>query len=253
MKLSNSAGFTIIETMLFLGITGLLVVGVLVGAGTSINTQRYKDSVTSLQAALQQQYSEVMNVSNDSPINSCDAATNIARGQSSCVVLGRYITTSNSRRLVMKNVIGVIPASEDATATLNDINVFLGSKDGSQPGYNIQVIDTGSQVYDVEWGSSLVNTSANKNTPLNFSMLILRSPVSGAVRTFVAPNTTNQEAVVAAKDIATLVNQSALKQQITVCVDSNGFFDGGKSAVVVTSNATSASGIEALGEVTSGC
>jgi type II secretory pathway pseudopilin PulG len=239
MKPFNNAGFTIIETMLFLGITGLLVVGVLAGAGTSINVQRYRDSVTSLQSILQQQYSDVMNVSNDSPINSCNAATNIARGQSGCVVLGRYITTLNSRRLIMKNVIGVIPASEDATATLNDISVFLGSADGAQPGYNIQVIDTNSQVYDVEWGSSLVDTAINKNVPLKFSMLILRSPVSGAVRTFVAPNATNQEAVIADKDIATLVNQAALKQKISVCVDSNGFFIGGKSAVVITANTTS--------------
>ncbi|MEI7918550.1 MAG: hypothetical protein WCH58_04145 [Candidatus Saccharibacteria bacterium] len=253
MKPSNFAGFTIIETMLFLGITGLLVMGVLAGAGTSINVQRYRDSVTSLQSTLQQQYSEVMNVSNDSMINSCKATTNIARGQSDCVVLGRYITTSNSKRLNIKNVIGVIPKSEDATATLNDVNVFLGDPDGSQPGYNIQVIDTGSQVYDIEWGSSLVDTSINKNVPLKFSMLILRSPVSGAVRTFVAPNSTNKDPVVDDKDIATLVNDNALHQKTSICVDSNGFFNSGKSAVVITANSSSASGIEALGEVTSGC
>lgn len=238
MKPLNQAGFTIIETMLFLGITGLLVMGVLVGAGTSINVQRYHDSVTSLQSVLQHQFSEVANVSNDSLSNPCygDSSVNNPRGQSNCVILGRFITTTDSHKLSIKSVIGYITGTQ--TTFTNDVDVLKS--------YQVRVSPSGSEVYDMEWGSSIVRPGAG--TPMVFSMLTLRSPISGVLRTFIDPN-----AAVADIDVATLVDKNALLQSAKVCVNSNGLFTGGKSAVFVTANATSAAGVETLGEATSGC
>jgi len=97
MKPLYRDGFTIIETMLFLGITGLLIVGILAGTGNSISIQRYRDSVTSLQSMLQMQYSNVENVSNNSvAAKSCGAKTS-PRGQSDCVILGRFISTTDGK------------------------------------------------------------------------------------------------------------------------------------------------------------
>src|SRR5680860_466471 len=112
MKPLNKNGFTIIETMLFLGISGMLIVGILIGTGTSINVQRYHDSVTSFKSFLQQQYSDVSNIRNESITNPCygDETQNNPRGQSDCVVLGRYITTLDSKSFTVKSVIGYIPA-----------------------------------------------------------------------------------------------------------------------------------------------
>jgi len=238
MKPLNQAGFTIIETMLFLGITGLLVMGVLVGAGTSINIQRYHDSVTSLQSVLQHQFSEVSNVSNDSLSNPCygDSSVNNPRGQSDCVILGRFITTTDSHKLLIKSIIGYIPDAQ--TASTNDVDIL---KD-----YSIRISPSGSEVYDMEWGSSIVRPGAG--TPMVFSMLTLRSPISGVLRTFVDPN-----AAIADTDVSTLVSQNALLQSVKACVNANGLFTGGKSAIFVTANATSATGVETLGEATSGC
>ena len=53
MKRVASRGFTIIEVMLFLAITGLLAVGVLATVGNSINVQRYRDAVVTLQTEVQ--------------------------------------------------------------------------------------------------------------------------------------------------------------------------------------------------------
>ena len=86
------------------------------------------------------------------------------------------------------------------------------------------------------------------DTAMMFSMLILRAPSSGVVRTFIDSN-----AVIADSDVATLINQTALTQSAKTCVNSNGLFTGGKSAVIVMPNTTSASGVETLGEATSGC
>ena len=111
--------------MLFLGITGLLIMGVLVGAGTSINIQRYRDSVSSLQSVLQQQFSDVINVSNDSAGDrACYGDSSIrARGQSDCVILGKFITTADGRQLAIKSVIGYIPPA-GLSVTTDDINAL---------------------------------------------------------------------------------------------------------------------------------
>jgi type II secretory pathway pseudopilin PulG len=245
MKLLNEAGFTIIETMLFLGITALLVMGVLIGTGNSINVQRYRDSVSSLQSVLQQQYSEVSNVSNDPPPAgvACHGSTE-ARGQSDCVILGRFITTSDVGcyggtndfcKLSIKIVLGYPPLTPPPS-TITDIDIFKSSQ-----GYSITAIDDMSETYDLEWGSSLVNTDGTAGT---FSMLVLRSPISGTLRTFIGPSTTN------AQDLLTSV--ALTKTQVNVCVSSNGFFTGSRSAVIVKPNTTDASGVETL-ENGSGC
>ena len=52
MAAKTNNGFTVIETMLFLGVAGALTMGVLVGSGASINQQRYRDSVNSLKSPI---------------------------------------------------------------------------------------------------------------------------------------------------------------------------------------------------------
>jgi len=55
-------GFTIIEVMLFLAISGFLLVGILVGTGTSIANQRYKDAVQDTVDAIKNAYSFVSDI-----------------------------------------------------------------------------------------------------------------------------------------------------------------------------------------------
>ncbi len=234
MKPVKINGFTIVETMLFLGISGLLIMSVLVGTGSSINIQRYHDSVTSLQSYLQQQYSNVANVSNDEMTNACGGGTN--RGQSNCVILGKYITidSSDNKNMQVRNVLGTSCVSSDS----NDVIALQNCA--------IKISPNGAETYNVEWGSSIVG---NNKSNLSLSMLILRSPASGLIRTFVSNITTN---VVSDSDIGTIINTSNLSQSAKLCVDSNGLFTGNAMAVQVDGNASSASGIESLGE-NSGC
>lgn len=241
----RDSGFTIIETMLFLAITGLLVVGVLAGTGTSINTQRYRDSITSLQSFLQQQFSDVSNVNNGRNNNwTCDSNGTIKeqvpgggtdRGQSDCVILGRFITTINgSHTLLVRDVVGNLPSGSLAQ---NDLDTLKQ--------YKIQLSPVISNSYDIEWNGSLAIPGRDENQ--QFSILILRSPLSGTVRTFINPS-----AVVADRDVITLINQSNLTQPIKMCVNSNGLFAGVRMAVTMAAGASSASGVETLGD-NSGC
>lgn len=246
MRASNTSGFTIIETMLFLGITGLLIMGILVGTGTSINIQRYRDSITSLQSLFQQQFSDVLNVSNGRSDDwSCDSSGNITeqvpgsgtvRGQSNCVILGRFITTTNaSRTLSIRDVVGSLPSG--LVLAQNDI-VALNQ-------YRIQLSPITNSSYDIEWDYTLVKPGGN--IAASFSILILQSPLSGIIRTFI-----DSSVVVSDSDIKSLINQSALTEPVKMCVNSNGLLTGAKMAVIVVAGATSASGVETLGD-NSGC
>lgn len=232
MKPLNKVGFTIIETMLFLGITGLLILGVLAGTSNSINTQRYRDSITSLQAFFQQQFSDASNVSNDNAGDqACYGNSAQARGQSNCVILGKYITIGNNgRTLSIKTAIGLIPLIQSVST--DDVKAL---KD-----YSISISSMANDSYDIAWGASIVK-------PVLFSILIVRSPYSGVLRTFIDPNS-----VVPDSNIKNLVNATALGSSLNACVDSNGMFNGNIMSVLITAGATGASGVETKGE-NSGC
>ena len=59
---SIRVGFTIIEVMLFLALTGLLLSGVIVGLGNNLSRQRYNDAVEDVADILQDQYSFVSDI-----------------------------------------------------------------------------------------------------------------------------------------------------------------------------------------------
>src|SRR5688500_5854731 len=101
MNIKMHPGFTIIETMLFLGISGLLLVMLLAGTTVTIQRQRYSDSINSTQSLFQRQFNEAMNVTNaregkelcnaSNFIVPTDDASAEARGTSDCLVLGKAI------------------------------------------------------------------------------------------------------------------------------------------------------------------
>lgn len=228
MKRLSNSGFTIIETMLFLGITGLLIAGVMTSVGSSINVQRYRDSIVSLQSILQKQYSEVANVNNTNS-GGCASAPGAQRGQSDCVIIGRYITTNNGKTLTIKTVfLSKIPST---TAGQDDI-VALSATD-----INFGILD--SEVYETEWGVLL--------SPEAFSILIIQSPSSGVIRTFINPNQS-----VPSDGIKSLVNVANLVD-VKICVSPNGLSGETPSAVLINAGSANASGVETKGGVVSGC
>jgi type II secretory pathway pseudopilin PulG len=244
MKLNKTTGFTIIETMLFLAISGFLFVAILASTGNSINVQRYRDSVNSLQSFLQKQYSDIVNVSNESAENSCNN-TSIARGQSDCVILGRFIVTANDgKSLNVYKVIGfdnVNVDSEDGDiATFQNYNVQLFKNDSGEFDY---------ETYDFEWGVLLNNDIAGGGGVSSFSVLLIRSPNSGMVRTF----SDNSSESVSNEKVNQLISDAATAISIKACVDSNGLIEMPESAILIHANAAVQTDIEVIGDESSGC
>lgn len=239
MGTQKNTGFTIIETMLFLGVAGALTIGILVGSGVAINQQRYRDSVNSVKSFIQQQYSETTNVVNGRDgIEACANAVVVQppaivtpelRGTSECVMLGRYITVAeNGTKLTASNVVGyrtVGPAEEASDIEEIKKNYKLGASTIDQ------------DVVDVPWGARIVKEKTSPSQPLTLSMLILRSPLSGSIMTYTHESiNANFTAIVA-------VANSDLTRNL--CIDmSNSTIGSNRMAVQISPFATSQGSIQ---------
>jgi type II secretory pathway pseudopilin PulG len=178
----RTVGFTIIETMLFLAVTGLLAVGILAGTGGAINQQRYRDSVNSLQSLLLDQYSKVVSVVNDRDASwRCDATGTVSqssgepRGTGECMLLGRLVSISeDGKQVATADVVGRrLSASADEES--NDITEL-------KTNYALQSSPINREVKDVAWGATVVKPGTTTAQPA--TLLIIRSPLSGGMMTF---------------------------------------------------------------------
>jgi len=241
MGIKNNAGFTIIETLLFLAITGLLIMGILAGAGSSIVVQRYRDSVDTLKTVLQTQYSETLNVRNedravslacDSNAITSETGAVLPRGQSKCVVLGRYMTIVD-KTITVSTVIG---ANSSSTTYPTDIDELKA--------YKMTRLSGSAEVSELEWGAQIAwpksgSGSRSPSTPRTIAILILRSPTSGLTYTFTGDSDVSDVSTLVLAGTATSGGQS----QRRVCVQSGDVFSGGL-AVFINAYAAGASAIE---------
>ena len=246
MKSLSASGFTIIEVMLVLAISSLLTMGAVIGLSGSLNTQRYRDSVSSLQSLIQKQFSDVNNVSNSTSTLNCvvtagvpaltdSGGVSVSNGKTDCVILGKLITTQGGKTVFTYNVVGAVASGSGDVDILKKSNIILNSVD----------VDS----YDLEWGASLKNTNGSI---ANFSVLIVRSPASGAIRTFINPTV----GVASSADVATLRslvtdgNGANLQNKLLVCVKSDGSIRSDRTAIFIKAGAASSSGVETQGEST---
>ena len=250
-------GFTIIETMLVLAITGVLIASLIVGVGGTVNAQRYKDSVNSLQVLLQDQYAQVDNVTNVNERSStwtCDRNANTAEskaedsgapGQSDCVLLGRLVIIDNSN-ISTASVVGREKLNPNDTLTdVEDLknNYAFGIPSGS--------VETTT----LEWGAAIAwpTTGIDAKTGVRdrtFSMLVVRSPKSGATYTFTSDSDTAMNAVNSSTLSSMMVASNSVPGQAQrfLCVDpspgTNGLTVPEKLSVTVDQAASAPSGIE---------
>lgn len=224
MITAKERGFTVIELMLFLGVTGALFAALMFGVNASVNQQRYRESVVALGALLQGQYSEVSNTRNDSNNDwSCttsgsveqDGTAALFRGTSPCVLLGKAIEIKNGSQISIRRVVGCEPSrvgggsasscgntSTQEAASSNDLDTLKL--------YNPKMTDFDKRDESPEWDSSLRDTT-EKHDALTASFLILRSPSSGLLRIF----TTNAELP---SDLKTIITQDTAKAKLPMCV-----------------------------------
>lgn len=177
-------GFTLIEVVLFLGVTGVVMSVLLVGVGAGLNRQKYSDASNSLMSYMQNQYNLVNNVNNSRPATDiCSAGSistggtaGVSAGRSDCTIVGRYLRagadsmTIESTQVIATTDAAKLPLSSSDTdaKVLKDAGLILAPT---------------SETYQLSWQTSLVTPKPNQ--PLQFSMLIVRMPTTGVIHTYV--------------------------------------------------------------------
>lgn len=165
--MSQQRGFTIVEVVLFLAVSGFLTVALLTGAGAAVQRQQYRDAVQSFANYLRGQYSHVVNVENDRPqgkcpINGADGGSATNRGQSNCVVVGRYIETVGSGTTITGEIYRAHPVYAYQPGAGSKWQYSLGEGSDS----------------NVNWSARTRLASGDGK----LSMLIYRSPDTGGIK-----------------------------------------------------------------------
>ena len=242
-----TGGFTIIEVMLFLAVSGALTVGILASSSIAINQQRYHDTLNSLQSLVQQQFTDASHVTNSRNKDSkCDTSgvsdagggdLPEARGTSECLILGRRVTfSSGGKDINIVSVVGYKTTPDSADPAENDIDAIKEYKLFLAP-------STSSIKTSVAWGA---NVQLKGTTAKDFSILIVRSPLTGSLRTFSYIDSSDSSTI--SPEFITADN---MKEQV-MCVEPGGFTIASTLGVVIRANAASSSAVELLQD-NSGC
>jgi len=177
-------GFTVIEVMLFLAISGLMMIGIFAASKNGINNQRYSTAVTELQSYFQDQYSAVQNVRNDRPNNTActpgavtvgGASTSVGTGQ--CSVVGRIIVANSSQRLVSYPIYATNDVSKLSAACEDGTNNILSSSCI----YAVVNTNNSDNGYQLAWNTSMQWPGSGGTAIGALSIAIYRSPANGQI------------------------------------------------------------------------
>ena len=255
-------GFTLIEVSIFLAITGLLLGTILVSTSNSIGQQRFTDAVQSFADFLRGVYNTVENPQN---------VISDAGGRSDKALYGRLVTFGESydfdgkeagnRQLILSyDVIGNVDGRLDGNDILQtlkgrEIDVISKNDDGSP------IVNGTQESYAPKWGNRIQDITKNGDGNWNDfkgALLVVRSPKSGAIHTFVTREVIDINAKIAEWkgpdeiEIHVLSDNSILdtfkKIEVDFCVGSNDFFtyNGARQDIRLNPNAHNSSDIKII-------
>lgn len=223
----TAVGFTIIETMLFLAIAGLIFVGIIVGTNGTIRQQRYKDAVQGFVDDLRDLYSlaentQVLDYGNQSAECGANHTDFKGRGRSTCSVYGIYaiISPTHAGR---ENVEAFWVTGTDQASLVEATNDrdYLGAS--GNKGANVSIVTfvehervvLTAKSHSLLWGADIeipcaTNKDANgcgsleigrSNDKNQVALFIYRSPVTGSINTMTWTWTNaNQKSALQAED-----------------------------------------------------
>jgi type II secretory pathway pseudopilin PulG len=151
-------GFTILELILFIAISGGLLLMVLVATDSVAKRQRFSDSVNSFQSYLQKQYDEVVsgvNIRGMGTIPGCKGYDTAPGTEEKCLLLGKLITYTTNGTTNTEMTASYIISQELLPETGHE-----GDTDEQKLSYIQPTISTlGETEYELKWGATITGMS----------------------------------------------------------------------------------------------
>lgn len=245
MGIRVSPGFTIIEVMLFLAITGLMMAGILASASSSLNSQRYLDGVEAIRSLISSEYAKVYSLTNSRDRSDpCLGipATDDVWGTSDCLYAGRLVEVrelggaANEHALVVRPVVAKEKPGISSDELFERFDFTATSED--------ELME--SRPFD--WGLSAVAPApGDRGSRVKVAFLILRSPLDGAVTTYnLLAGDPLREVSDDNLNLDLLGRSETLTTPVEFCVaDLDGPLDPStRQAIVISERATSAADVE---------
>lgn len=208
------SGFTIVEVILVLAISLLLMIGLLANVSSRISRQRYTDSVQNFSEYLRSVYSAVINVQNPRADNasnymSCSLPSQVnnvaangenhagAPGRTDCAIYGKLLTINENSKegSVIREYDVIGDAVNSSSSAYNVDNPTVGGLIRVNADV-LALIANGNSTTDCHIGPSgnlkkylppwSVSIQEKDGSVFKGAVLIVRSPSSGAIQTFVS-------------------------------------------------------------------
>lgn len=231
IRIRGHKGFTIIEVMLFLAVSGALAAGVLGGSSVAINNQRYVDAANSFKAVVQEEFintTRVVNLRETSDTCPADPTSEVRPpGASDCVIVGRLVSIATSGEMTRSNIIGIEPTAAATPIPANDIEAIKA--------YGLTIDALGQETTAMSWGTS-VRRDRNENQPA--AIVILRAP-SGNVVSFASTSTITSDS-----ELKQYIESASNSQPKTLCIATSGWTIAQMQALVIPAYTSTPSAVE---------
>ncbi|MBR0431839.1 hypothetical protein IJK16_02470 [Candidatus Saccharibacteria bacterium] len=219
-KKEHKRGYTLVEISLFLGITMFIVVAFMATTGPTINRQRYNDTINDFAEFLRGVYSETVNVQNErmfylgqndycSIADAADIGGRIRTdvndplkdlGRSRCAIYGKLITFGeNMTSEYTVHTYDVVGRAVEHTSELNDMSTLEALAYVKADVVSVRKLEgkdtckyatTGTgEFHNLQWLAQVEDV--DKDLLFKGAILIIRSPASGTVHTYVTGNKTS--------------------------------------------------------------
>lgn len=232
----RAAGFTIVELMLFLAITGLLFLIGFWGTSFQVRNVRFTDGIRDLDSYLQGQYNLVSTGANPRALNATCinngtslsfATTNTppatAGTQDQCVLLGKVIKFNPGSGDVNTYYVAGRRLTDTSSPQLsgNDMTDLQNSLP--------TVSDQATETYNINWGLTFFQSSVAAPNNLTQVFAFLRSPSSGKIMSFALPSSSAGNSLGSGTPLtSTLINSGNLANNAGYC-----FKDAGNRKAII--------------------
>lgn len=243
--MSNKKGFTLIEVVLFLALSGALVASLIAGTSRSISQKRYNDTVDNFVDYLQGLYSDVNYVQ----------GAGTTGGNSNKAIYGKAIISNDGKTFEEYTVLGSAICnsfeSDTALTALNGCSPSIANKNAMHSSYRLS------------WGGTATEAEGNK-----IAILIITHPKTGMKSTYLKTENSESDISITIDETApSVVSENifdtsnhppkldgfSASDDIKFCISSDdesaaGYVGGKHKLIKIHAGANNASGVEIISD-----